>query len=109
MHRKEAEKMNNGTGWTENNHAQASNPRSVGLTIAHSHSLIRELITLAGIAAIYYAAAKLGLKLAFVYPSASAVWPGTGIALAAMLLLGYRVWPAIFLGALLANLTTAGS
>ena len=101
--------MNNGTDWTENNHSQASNTTSVGPTIAHSHSLIREFITLAGIAAIYYVAAKLGLKLAFVYTSASAVWPGTGIALAAMLLLGYRVWPAIFLGALLANLTTAGS
>src|SRR5256886_11846386 len=33
---------------------------------------------------------KLGLKLAFVNASASAVWPCTGIALAAFLLLGYR-------------------
>jgi len=49
------------------------------------------------------------LKLAYVYPSASTVWPGTGIALTAMLLLGYRVWPGIFLGAFLANVTTAGS
>jgi len=29
--------------------------------------------------------------------------------LTAFLILGYRVWPAIFLGAFLANLTTAGS
>ena len=62
-----------------------------------------------GLAAIYFVAAKLGLKLAYVYPSASTVWPGTGIALTAMLLLGYRVWPGIFLGAFLANVTTAGS
>ncbi|MGH7854724.1 MAG: MASE1 domain-containing protein [Candidatus Binatia bacterium] len=57
----------------------------------------------------YYVAAKLGLKLAVVYPSASSVWPGTGIALAALLLLDYKVWPGVFAGAFLANLTTAGS
>ena len=42
-------------------------------------------------------------------PSASAVWPPTGIALAATLLLGYRIWPAILLGAFLVNITTAGT
>jgi PAS domain S-box-containing protein len=41
--------------------------------------------------------------------SASPVWPPTGIALVAMLVLGYRVWPAIFVGAFIVNLTTAGS
>src|SRR5438445_10967064 len=64
---------------------------------------------IAGLAILYFVACKLGLKLAIVHPSATAVWPGTGIALAALLLLGYRVWPGIFLGALLVNLTTAGS
>jgi len=62
-----------------------------------------------GLGALYFVAAKLGLRLAFFYPSASAVWPGTGIALAALLLFGYRVWPGIFFGAFFANLTTAGS
>src|SRR5216117_3671214 len=57
----------------------------------------------------YFVAGKLGLSLAFVNASASAVWPPTGIALAATLLLGYRVWPAILLGAFLVNATTAGS
>src|SRR5260370_18107498 len=47
--------------------------------------------------------------LAFVHPSATAVWPPTGIALAATLLLGYRVWPALLLGAFLVNVTTEGS
>lgn len=70
---------------------------------------IYPLLTIACLAVVYFIAAKLGLKLAFVYPSASPVWPGTGIALAAILLLGYRVWPGIFIGAFLANLTTAGS
>ncbi|MEY2490494.1 MAG: hypothetical protein QOC70_2436 [Verrucomicrobiota bacterium] len=57
----------------------------------------------------YFIAGKLGLKLAFLNASASAVWPPSGIALAVLLLLGYRVWPAIFLGAFLVNYTTAGS
>src|SRR5207249_11564146 len=48
-------------------------------------------------------------SLAFVHASASAVWPPTGIAFAATLLLGYRVWPAILLGAFLVNATTEGS
>ena len=34
---------------------------------------------------------------------ATAVWPASGIALAAVLLLGTRVWPGVWLGALLAN------
>lgn len=58
---------------------------------------------------VYFVAGKLGLMLAFVHASASPVWPPTGIALASFLLLGYRVWPAILLGAFLVNLTTAGS
>jgi diguanylate cyclase (GGDEF)-like protein len=65
--------------------------------------------TLVGLAAIYFVAAKLGLRLAFAYPSATPVWPPTGIALAAYLIFGARVWPAIFVGAFFANLTTAGS
>ncbi len=61
------------------------------------------------LALIYFAAGKLGLRLALVNPSATAVWPATGIALAACLLLGYRVWPGILLGAFLVNITTSGS
>src|SRR5207302_3866727 len=71
--------------------------------------LLKDLAALAVLAAVYFAAGKLGLRLAFVNASASAVWPCTGIALAAFLLLGYRVWPAILAGAFLVNLTTAGS
>jgi signal transduction histidine kinase/ActR/RegA family two-component response regulator len=55
---------------------------------------------------VYVASARLGLSLATSAEQVSAVWPPTGIALAAMLLLGYRAWPAIMLGAFLANFTT---
>ena len=59
-------------------------------------------------AIIYIIAGKIGLNLASLHASASPVWPPAGIALAAMLLLGYRAWPAIFVGAFIVNLTTAG-
>jgi PAS domain S-box-containing protein len=58
------------------------------------------------LAAVYFGAAKLGLTMAFVAEQVTAVWPPTGIALAALLLFGYRAWPGIALGAFLANATT---
>ena len=70
---------------------------------------LRDLTVLAALAVVYFVSGKLGLKLAFVHASATAVWPCTGITLAAFLTLGYRVWPAILAGAFLVNLTTAGS
>jgi signal transduction histidine kinase/ActR/RegA family two-component response regulator len=63
----------------------------------------------AGLAVLYFVAAKVGLLLAAVSPSATPVWPPTGIAFAMCLVLGARVWPAIFAAAFLANITTAGS
>ena len=66
-------------------------------------------LILAALFGLYVAAGKLGLSLAFVHASASPVWPPTGIALAAFLTLGYRVWPAIFAGAFAVNVTTMGS
>src|ERR1051325_3470985 len=59
--------------------------------------------------ALYFVGGKCGLRLASIDPSATAVWPPTGIALAALLLFGTRLWPAVFLGAFLVNLTTAGT
>jgi len=64
---------------------------------------------LLGLTAAYFGAGKLGLSLALVHASASAVWPPTGIALAALLLLGRSAWPAILAGAFLVNVTTAGN
>lgn len=64
---------------------------------------------------VYIAAAKFGLSLAFATKQVTAVWPPTGVALVALLLFGYRVWPGIALGAFIINstlgeplLTTAG-
>src|SRR3989441_7379252 len=70
--------------------------------------LLRSIGLSAAIALLYFAAAQCGLSLASVHTNVSPVWPPTGIAIAALLLLGYRVWPGILLGAFLVNLTTAG-
>ncbi len=57
----------------------------------------------AGVAAIYFLAAKFGFSLAFSNASVSPVWPPTGVAIAVCLWFGYRATPGVFLGALLAN------
>ena len=69
----------------------------------------RTALTVGILAVLYLVAGKLSLKLAFLHASVSPVWPPAGIALAALLVLGYRAWPAIFIGAFLVNLTTAGN
>src|SRR5690349_8008836 len=63
-------------------------------------------IAVIGLAVVYIASARLGLSMAFVASQVTAVWPPTGIALAAVVLLGRGVVPAIFVGALIANLWT---
>ena len=61
------------------------------------------------LAAVYFVAAKAGLRLAFLHPSATPIWPPTGIAIAALLLTGTRAWPGVFVGAFAANLATEGT
>lgn len=76
--------------------------------ILRSQVLKQILIGLA-VCAAYIVVGKLSLRLAYVHPSASPVWPPTGIAIAALLTLGLGFWPAVFAGAFIVNLTTAGS
>src|SRR2546427_2214511 len=71
-----------------------------------SRGLFPLALSILGLAAAYFVAGKFGLSLALVNTSTTAVWPPTGIALAALLLLGLRVWPGIAIGAFLVNLTT---
>ena len=71
--------------------------------------LLTQILIGVAVCATYILAAKLSLRLATVHPSASPFWPPTGIAIVTLLLLGPRYWPAIFVGAFFANLTTAGS
>jgi diguanylate cyclase (GGDEF)-like protein len=68
----------------------------------------RYSVRLAILCAVYFGAAKVGLTFAFANQSVTSIWAPSGIALAAVLIWGYRMWPAIAVGAFLANITTAG-
>jgi PAS domain S-box-containing protein len=69
----------------------------------------RRVLLLAALTAAYFASGRIGLSLAVVHWSASAVWPPTGVALAAVLLLGPGTWPALAVGAFLVNFSVSGS
>jgi PAS domain S-box-containing protein len=68
----------------------------------HAPSLA-DVVRMGMVCAVYVSAAKLGLSLDAVSGFATAVWPPTGIALGALVLYGYRLWPGIALGAFLVN------
>ncbi|MFB7253503.1 MASE1 domain-containing protein [Streptomyces nojiriensis] len=55
------------------------------------------------VAVVYYGAARVGLLQQLVRDQVTPLWPPTGVALAALLVMGLRVWPGIALGAFLAN------
>ena len=85
---------------------EAGRKSSMFKTLAASFSP-KNLALLTFLTLIYFVAEKLGLKLAFVHPFLSPIWLPSGLALAAALLYGYRVWPAIFVGAFLSHVATS--
>jgi diguanylate cyclase (GGDEF)-like protein len=67
------------------------------------NSKLSYILTVGGIAITYFAGARFGLSFAFNTKQVTALWPPTGIAVAALVLFGFRVWPAITLGAFAIN------
>ena len=67
---------------------------------------VRDAAIGAAVAIAYVAAAQIGFGFAVVAEQITTVWAPTGIALATLLLGGLRFWPAVWLGALLANAST---
>jgi PAS domain S-box-containing protein/diguanylate cyclase (GGDEF)-like protein len=61
------------------------------------------LVQVTLVAGAYVLGAELGLRLAIENRNVTPVWPPTGIAVAALLLWGGRVWPGVAIGALVAN------
>lgn len=59
------------------------------------------------IACFYYISGRLGLMLSIPPGFATSIWPPSGIALASVLLGGYRVWPGVFIGSFLINIGIA--
>ena len=82
----------------------------VGLGAAEaSRSGVRYAGLLVLVSGSYFLAGKFGLQFASLHPSATVLWAPTGISIAAFLLGGYRMWPAIVAGAFLVNMTTTGA
>ena len=76
------------------------------VSLPNPKSLAIYLLKIFILALIYHFAARLGLQMAYVQINTSPVWPPTGIALAALLLFGYNLWPGITLGVLFGSLLT---
>ena len=72
-------------------------------------SRLKDAIAIAVLAAAYIVAARLGLTFNPVAGFATLVWPPTGIALAALLIFGSRLWPGILIGASITSLLLGGS
>jgi len=66
---------------------------------------LRKAALVLAVAAVYFAAAKVGLSMAFAAEQVTLVWPPSGIALACLLRFGFGVWPGVALGAFVANAT----
>ena len=83
--------------------------RSNGREPPRAHPLGSDVVELILVGLAYFTLAYLGLRLASINPSATPIWPPTGLAIAAILLWGDRIAPAIFIAAFLVNQLTAGS
>src|SRR5215472_3315387 len=71
-------------------------------------NVLTHAVDVTAVLVAYVLSARLGLAMAPLSGFATLVWPPTGIALAALLLRGVRLWPAVLLGALAANVWTGG-
>jgi len=73
---------------------------------AHPRSSMRTLVRFLIVTSAYVLTARLGFRFAFVAEQITTVWAPTGIAVASTILWGRGMWPAIWLGAFIANLDT---
>lgn len=65
----------------------------------------KDIGLIVALALLYWAGATLGLYFSTV-EIISLIWPPTGLSLAALLIFGVRLWPGVFVGALVAELST---
>src|SRR3954462_2047466 len=79
---------------------ETSGPAVVPAAASRTHRLVR----LAGIAVAYYLGARLGLGLSLVGNDVTPLWPPSGVAVAALVVLGRSYWPAIAVAAFVVNL-----
>jgi signal transduction histidine kinase/integral membrane sensor domain MASE1 len=75
--------------------------RRAALSATPAGRFWRDVAGVALLAALYYAAAKIGLRLAYLNGAVTALWPPVGVGIAALVLYGPRLWPGIVIGDLL--------
>jgi signal transduction histidine kinase len=68
------------------------------------HRTNLRFLAILALAAVYLLVAKLGLTLDAISGFATLVWGASGIALSALLLFGFRLWPGVWIGAFVVNL-----
>ena len=90
-------------------HAVPARLRHISQVLSWPPSSLPPLLQGVVVAVCYFVFAKVSLTLASLHPSASPVWPPSGLALASLLLWGNGLWPAVAAGAFVANATTFGS
>jgi PAS domain S-box-containing protein len=66
-------------------------------------------VVAAAVAGLYIGTAKIGIELSVAHGVVTPVWAPSGIALAALVLFGPSLWPAVAVGALVANATSGAS
>lgn len=71
--------------------------------MSYARYVFRFLLETALVALLYVGATKVGFALAFFNTQVSPVWPPEGVALAALLLRGQRMFVGVFLGAVIGN------
>jgi len=79
------------------------------LAFGSARSAATYLVELLLVGAIYVGLAESARLLPAMNPAATPLWPSTGFALALMLLRGYRIWPAILVGAAFPHLVAGRS
>src|SRR6266496_6086292 len=71
-----------------------------------AHQTAHYVVELVLVLVACFLGGKVGLAIPFTSGNISPVWPPAGIALVAMLVVGYRMWPAVSIGAFLVNFFT---
>jgi len=71
------------------------------------HQVPHPAIQIAALAVLYFLVGRISLLLAIPPGYSTPIWPASGIALAALLLYGYRLWPGILLGSFFTNIATS--
>lgn len=78
-------------------------------TYLRLHPRLRNVLHILLLASIYLLLGWVGVKIALVADKVTLFWLPTGVAVAALYRWGFKVWPGVFLGALLINLLTGAS